>query len=231
MKKRMLLLAIVGLLAIACSAQAVTTGSVSQQLYGQFNQIAAPMIPFDPNPRNVVVPSGVFGGWQGLLVSDYAQWLEPTSQSLVSFPNDWDNFPNVLMGDGYLCWTDAEMGIPTALLQYDGVDISDTEAWLSLPGMTGSNGGWHYVGVPYLATKGCLFYDIVVTDGTESHTMMDFILNGTDWMSLTFIGLDAPSQSVIGIPDSGDYLVGGQMYLVETYKNNLALILPLPTDL
>jgi hypothetical protein len=231
MKKGMIILMVASLLAVACMAQAVTTTTITQQLYGQYNQIAAQAIPFDPNPRNVINPSGVFGGWQNLLMNDYAVWLEPTSQSQVNFPNDWDNFPNVLMGDGYFCWTDGDMGTETATLVYDGVDISDTSAYISLPGMTGGQGGWHYIGIPYPANKGCLFYDIVVTDGSESYTMMDLLNNGTTWLSLTFLGLDGPSQSLMAVPDGGDYLMGGQMYMVSTNKNNLALILPVPVTL
>jgi hypothetical protein len=228
MRKGTLLLVVLSLL-IATAACAVTTGTANLQLYGQFNQFAAPLIPFDPNPRNIINPGGPFAAWQSLInVADYAQWIEPTSQSLVTFPNDWDIFPNIVMGDGYLGYVAGDLGTNPVTLTYDGVDISDTDAYISLPGMTGGNGGWHYIGIPYPPDKSVLFYDIVVTDGSESHTMMDLLINGTDWLSLSFGAMDAPTQSIFSIPDSGDYLQGGQMYQVFTMKNDLALILPHP---
>jgi hypothetical protein len=232
MKKGILVLAVVALLAVTISANAeVTTGTATFQLYGWYNQVAAPLIPFDPNPRNAATSSGVFGGWfDGFVAGDFITYLDPTSQGSLNFPTDWDAFPNILMGDGYVATVAAGQGVLAREWTYDGVDISDTDAYISLPGQTGGNGGWHYVGIPYPAGKQVDYGSIVVTNGQESHTILELWGEGMpDWLSLTWFGDDAASQGTIRVPDDGVYtLEGGKMYQVYTKVNNLALILPHP---
>jgi len=232
MKKGIFLIAVVVLLAIGTATFAVSATTVTVQIWGKFNQFASPIIPFNPDFR---IEGGCFYPWvvegDGLLESDWMQAWDATFQAPVRFPDQWDNFPNILMGDGYLAACGSSQGAIYHNLTYSGVEISDTEAWISLPGQTGANGGWHYIGIPYPKTKGCLFYDVVVTDGIEAHTLGELLDQGTTWLDLTFFGWNGQFQALTPVPDTADYLIGGQMYQVFTRKNNLALILPVPENI
>jgi hypothetical protein len=230
MKKGLFLLAVIVLVAAGTMAYAVTATTATVQIYGKWNQMAAPIVPFYPDFRQ---DGGCWNAWlnesEGLLASDSLRYWDPVGQGPVRFPDDWDNFPNILMGDGYLGYCVGTKGATHHTLTYRGADISDTEAWISLPGKTNGTGGWHYVGIPYPVGKQVSWYDIVITDGLTSSTLGDLLGNGDEsWLSLNFYGWNAPSQGLIMIPDSGDYLIGGQMYKVFTKKSNLALILPKP---
>jgi len=257
-KSSILLLAVIGLLVVACSAYAVTTATATLQIYGKWNQIAAPIIPFDPdmtdngttsdttgNPSLTGVP-GCWNSWYGdwntadRLTSpnhnDTLAWRDPISQSNVQLPDDLGSFPNILMGDGYLarCNT-GNRGQIKHNLTYNGVDISDTQAWISLPGKTNGTGGWHYIGIPYPVGTACDFSSVVVvyTDPTTqqltSALMGDLYAAGNQTvLSTTFFGWDSAGQNLVQCPDDGSNLYGGQMYKVFTKVSNIALILPLP---
>jgi len=232
MKKGLFLLAVIVLVTAGTMAYAVTATTASLQIYGKWNQIASPIVPFYPDFK---VEGGCWADWvygsesDGLLANDSLRYWDPVPQGTIRFPDDWDNFPNILMGDGYLGYCDASRGSVHHTLTYRGADISDTEAWISMPGRTTGIGGWHYVGIPYPVGKQVSWYDVVITDGITSHTMAELLEGGDEtWLSLTFFGWNAPAQGLVRIPDDGDYLVGGQMYKVFTKKSNLALILPKP---
>jgi hypothetical protein len=238
MKKALVLLGIVGLLALALSAQAVTTTSVSLQLYGFTNEFCSPIIPFNPHLMNADNSDLDYGGcfidWMtdpGLLGSDQLNIIDPTTQSQYSFPSVAYDHP-ILMGEGFQGWvTGGNTGVVARTINYSGVDISDTDAWISLPGLPNGTGGLHHIGIPYPVGKTVDWTQIIVTDGARSENLYHLIydLNDYSWGTFSFMTTDSATQSSYSVPDVGDpTLYGGQAYWIVTTKSNLALILPHP---
>jgi hypothetical protein len=236
MKKSIVFFAVIALLALATVAYAVTAVTATVQIYGKYTYIASPVVPFNPNPRDYA--AGPLAGWvdeaeeEGINVDDTLLWRNPVSQTAAVFPNNYSTFPNILMGDGYIAACVGAQGSVHHTLSIRGADISDTEAWISLPGLTGGSGGWHYIGIPYPTTKKCAWADTVITNGTESHTMA-FMADDTDpgWLELSFWSRNASSQTGLTVPDQNPYMKGGQMFMVHTLVPNLAMILPIPIAL
>ena len=236
MKKALVILGILGLLAFAVSAQAVTTTSVSLNLYGLVNDFCSPIVPFNPHLLDSggnIDPTGCFVDWMndpGLLGGDTLDIFDPVLQNSWSFPLIPSDNP-VLLGDGYGAWVVGTQSVVERTLNYSGVDISDTDAYISLPGQPDGTGGVHHIGIPYPVGTAVDWTQIIVTDGTESYTLYNLIYDLGDykWGSFEFTGLDAASQNAIGIPSGGDPMMqGGSGYWVQTTKSNLALIIPHP---
>jgi hypothetical protein len=239
MKKTLLIIVVVAFLACAAAAgYAVSASTDSISIYGRTQYIAWPLVPFNPDPKDYT--NGPLAAWvdpgenEGINADDILQGRNPLAQTPITFPTNFSSFPNILMGDGYIAVCVLPQGTVHHTLPVSGVDISDTNAWISLPGQTGGSGGWHYVGIPYPTSKKCLFRGIVVTNGVEAYTMNDIleeIVPDPGWMDVAAFGRNAASQTAVTIPDQGAYLKGGQMYLIHTKVNNLALILPIPVPL
>lgn len=235
MRKVLVLLAVASLLICAVSAQAVTTTDITLQLYGETNWFCSPIIPFNPHlltPAYDIDPNGCFVEWMsdpGLLGSDALNWFDSVAQSSDFFPFSWVDHA-ILMGDGYTAWVTGAQGNVERELHYSGVDISDTDAWISLPGMPDDSGGWHLVGIPYPVGTSVWWGDVIATDGVDAFTLLDLIWVNSDyrWGTFTFSGLDASSQNSLIVPDFGEYLDGGRSYWLYCNKSNLALILPSP---
>lgn len=231
MKKVILVVMMLALLGTAGGATfAVFASTGTMSVYGQFNQLACPVIPFNSDPRS---ESGPWASWlnedDGLFNADYALFNDPTNGNSVQLPGQWTAFPNLLMGDGYVLTCGNPKGSTVYhTFTFAGVDISNTPAWISLPGMTGGQGGWHWVGIPYPTNTTVSFYDIVCTDGVEARTLGAMLDDDPGWIDMVFTGLDQASQNVINIPDQSGTMQGGQMYMVHTKKSNLAFILPAP---
>jgi hypothetical protein len=233
-----LIIAMVLVIAVAAGAMAVTTGTATLDLYPRANQICPSLIPFNPIPLDFSTqnPSGTFNTWMELLDADWLKRLEPTTQSEQQYFIEWQPPSGMLAGEGYIAWTqyDTPGSDVVRSFSYDGVDISDTDLYISLPGLASGGGGSHWIGMTYPKDKIINYFDIVVTDGSQSYTMLDIYTgeNGapSDWINPTFIYLDPTSQSEYGLPDEGPGadLYGGQAYRVQTLKSNLALIIKHP---
>lgn len=236
-KMKTLIIAMVLVIAVATGAMAVTTGTATLDLYPRANQICPSLIPFNSVPLDFTPdPSGAFSAWLELLDADSLKRLDATTQSEQQYFIEWQPPSGMLAGDGYMAWTqyDDPGSDPVRTFTYDGVDISDTDLYISLPGLTAGGGGAHWIGITYPVGSIVNYFDIVVTDGAQSFTMLDIYTgeNGApaDWINPTFIYLDPTSQSEYGLPDEGPGadLYGGQAYRVQTLKSNLALIVPHP---
>lgn len=226
-------------LSLAVCASAVTTATATVQLYAMTNQICAPLVPIDPAPlyEGGLGIMGVFAGWTDLYMgSDTVKKFEPTNGSEKTLLGEWGADEGVLAGDGYIGWVDGytEPVIdPVKSFSFDGVDISDTDLWISLPGITGGSGGTHWIGITYPVGTVINYLAVIVTDGTDSYTMEQIATGGegipTDWIDAAFIYYDATSQGEKPVPwEWAMELYGGQMYRVTTMKSNLALIIPHP---
>lgn len=228
-------------LVLASGAFAVTTARCDIQLYQMSNQIACPLVPLDPSPIHdgpgLYGLVGVFGEWYDLYIgSDWVKKLEPTNGSEKILLQEWGPDEGCLVGEGYMGWVDAAEPYPDPVktFGFDGVDISDTDIWVSLPGITGGAGGTHWVGVNYPVdpSKYVNYLQIVITDGTDAYTMEE-VLGGAaaDWIDPFFIYYDAASQGEKPlIAEWAPEMYGGQMYRITTMKSNLALILPKPVS-
>lgn len=243
---RTVIVSLVLALLVVTGASAVTTGTAVVPLYNMMNQVACPLIPLDPAPlyEGPGGIAGVFGGLAGApelgwfdlyMGSDWIKKFDPTSGSEKTLLSEWGPDEGCIAGDGYIGWVE-DFGAgpsmdPVKSFQYVGVDISDTDLWVSLPGLTGQPGGDHWVGINYPVGSIIDYAAVVVTDGTDSYTMYQ-IASGEgpqDWMNPAFIYFEPTSQAEKPVPWEWDpVLYGGQMYRVTTYKSNLALIIPHP---
>jgi len=228
-------------LVVATGAFAVTTAHCTIDLYQMSNQIAPPLVPLDPAPLRdgpgLYGLVGVFGEWYDLYIgSDTVKKLDPTNGSEKILLSEWGPDEGCLAGEGYMGWVDATEANPTPVKSfgYDGVDISDTDLWISLPGIAGGQGGTHWVGVTYPVdpTKYVDYLKIIVTDGVDAYTMEQVLGgSGADWIDPYFIYYDAASQGEKPlINEWAPEMYGGQMYRIVTMKANLALILPKPVS-
>lgn len=181
------------------------------------NWLAPPLIPFNPDPV------AIFGSY---LNYGIARWDDPGQSVVVYDEFDPASYGGVLLGDGI--YTNNTSG-SVVIKQYDGVPRSYlSDVWISLPGSTGPvNGGDHWVGHPFDADVN--FSDLLVTDGTQTITIVQAANNG--WIDRTWTAYYSGSIVVVGPEDEfPDYTVlqSGHMYYFKTYRDNLALIVPKP---
>lgn len=189
------------------------------------NWIALRGVPFDPDPLTI------FGDLNYIDGAIFR--LDATTggtEPYFSFQEPGGPFGGMLLGDGY--WVNNSTGAEYTI-SYDGAPdgLPDgvgqkTDMWISLPGMTGGNGGTHWVGHPF--DHPVPFVNVLVTDGTQTIPVMDAIAAG--WLEGYWPYLDGPTQGTLQVDP--DYIVGepdllpGHMYIVNTMKPNLALIIP-----
>ena len=195
----------------------------SSGAYGN-NLIAMRGVPFDPDPISV------FGDVN--LIDGALSRLTPTSgntETYFSFQEPGGPFGGMLLGDGYMI----QVAGSQVTISYDGVadGVPDgagqmTDMWVSLPGVTGREGGYHMVGHPF--DHNVLWANVQVTDGTQTIPVMDAVNLG--WLDGYWAYLDAPTQSTFNVdPDEimgSAYMEPGRAYIVFTRKSNIALIIP-----
>ncbi|MEN6521497.1 MAG: hypothetical protein ABFD46_10170 [Armatimonadota bacterium] len=232
------------LVVMACLLLAVgaTAATYTQILYpdtsGAYgaNWIALKAVPFDPNPITV------FGSVD--LIDGTLSRLDPVTgntEGYFSFQEPDGPFGNMLLGEGYwlnvtttshtISYQGAVDGLGTESTVTEGTKISSmTDMWISLPGPTGEEGGYHWVGFPF--SHNVLWTDVKVTDGNETVPVLTAVSNG--WLDGGWAYLDAATQSTYGVdPDEimgSAYLEPGNMYQIFTRKANLALIIPAGDD-
>lgn len=187
------------------------------------NWIALRGVPFDPDPI------AIFGDVD--LIDGMIARLDPTSggtEDYWSFQEPGGPFGGMLLGDGYWLNSTSQYTI-----NYDGAPdgLPDgagqkTDMWISLPGVTGREGGFHWIGHPF--NHEVPFVNVMVTDGTQTISVLDAIEAG--WLDGYWAYLDAPSQGTLNVdPEElmgSPNLEPGRMYQVFTRKANLALIIP-----
>lgn len=161
-------------------------------------------------------------------------------------PSEPSAFGNFLLGEGYMVtvvpnsedpdgkwtvsYTGAVDGLGTESAVTGGTKVSGmTDMWISLPGVTGGNGGEHYIGFPF--DHEILWESMLVTDGTETISVMDAVING--WIDSVWSWWDPVLQNPMVIDPSDPslmYMKPGMMYDIVTYRPNLALIIPAGDD-
>ncbi|MDO8682371.1 MAG: PEP-CTERM sorting domain-containing protein [Armatimonadota bacterium] len=217
---RFVLLCVISLMVLAVIPQpsiAVELGWGTITLMPGENWVSAPVIPLDPLPTSV---------FSGIDIANNLTWFDPISQRPIAYdPAHPGDFPNILMGDGY---TITNHGSTPVILTYEGVIINDTDVWISLPG--GGNGGMHWIGVPY--TIPTAFDRIIVTDGEEAYYAADAALLG--WIDPIWRTMNPATQTIETVGATTQqgvdthYLRPGYMYKVQTYRDDLAIILDAP---
>lgn len=200
-------------------------------VYVGWNRICAPLVPFDPDPNSVFadLPGGVY--------DRLSRW-DPTYGGIGFSIDEPESFGNILIGDGYeyCCYTDATVsyiGYPDGL-----PDLNDnkTDMVISLPGNQMDNedsGSWHLIGHPFNHNtlvdfgnnmgEGIFFTDgITVKNWSEAcaATWVDGKLSG--YSPAQSGGFDVQYDGL----GSDDTLRPGNGYFLNTYKDNLAIIIP-----
>ena len=203
--------------------------TVTVDLYGGWNFVACPLVPFDPDPYSV---------FSGIDIDfNLFRWDAP-SQGEVYFEPD-GAFGNILLGEGYYLnnISNAESfsynGVPDGVPDGSG---TMTDMWISLPGnqLDGTNaGGWHLFGQPFnhdTPTNGAAGTgdNIWFTDGTTLKTWGEAVEAG--WVESSMQYWDPVGQGQLILTYEGwgddDTLRAGKSYWLRTYKDNLALIIP-----
>lgn len=223
MKTLVLVLALMVVVVGACVADTVT-----YDVYGGWNLISCPLVPFNPDPAAVfaAAPQGI----DGLLSR-----TDPSSGGITYDALDPTGFGNCLLGDGY--WLQCFSG-PTTL-SYTGVPdgVPDgsgamTDMWISLPGNSNTNsGGWHQIGHPFnhatpVDDGSGTGANVLFTDGTTLKTWSEAA--AAAWVNDNMSGANASSGGFTvqfdGLGDD-DHLRAGKGYWIYTYKPNLAMII------
>ncbi|MGI6294962.1 MAG: hypothetical protein ACOX3G_02645 [Armatimonadota bacterium] len=222
------LLLVLAMTVVVAGASLAATATID--VYEGWNLIAAPLVPFDPDPQSVL--SGAADGIEDGLLSR----VDPIWGGIEYDPWD-DAFGNILLGDGY--WLYAFTNGQT--LTYNGVEdgVPDTtgkktDMWISLPGL-GEDGAWHIVGYPF-ATDSAVDSgngegDIIkFTDGTDVKTWGEAVDAG--WVDATMYGQSAYGGFDVTMDGWGtdDSLRAGNAYQFLTFVPNIAMIIPAPAD-
>jgi len=202
--------------------------NVSYDIYGGWNLITAPLVPFNPDPLSVF--AGAPDGIDGVLTR-----VDPTNGNITYDGFDPAGFGNVLLGDGY--WLFQSGG---GTISYDGVPdgVPDgsgnmTDMWISLPGNQAdagaeppSGGGWHLIGQPFNHDTNAVG-NLYFTDGSSMKTWEDAV--AASWVDAAFIGANA-STGGFNVQFDGfgddDHLRATHGYWIRTYKDNIALVIP-----
>lgn len=214
------------LLATAACAVTTYTETIYAGVPSGDNWIALRGVPFYPDPVDV------FGD---LMMIDDARlsWLNAPTGSVepyYSFQEPDGPFGKMLLGVGYTALNDSGSNYT---IQYVGLDdgVPDesskmTDMWISLPGLTGGTGGEHWVGFPF--DHPVAWEDVQVTDGTQTIDVQTAV--GLGWLDMYWQYRDGASQDVLQVDPDGivgdSNLLPGAMYIVQTYKSNIALIIP-----
>jgi len=161
----------------------------------------------------------------------------------ITFDGDVNAFGGILLGEGY--WLNCEgsggtvsneiVGIP------DGVPSGGTmtDMWISLPGHQTDGldaGGWHIIGHPFNhatcvnkiagGNESYVGDHIWFTDGTTLKTWEEAVY--ATWVDYKFSGNESFGGADVQYDGGGydTYLRPGKGYWVNTYKDNLAMIIP-----
>lgn len=218
---------VLALMVVAAGVSVAATTTID--VYEGWNLISAPLVPFDADPMSVFAdaPDGLDG---------YLSRESPAEGGGILFDElEPELFGGVLLGDGF--WLASSSA---ATITYEGVEdgVPDaqgvkTDMWISLPGTGAGGGAWHMIGHPFA-------HETAVDDGSGDGTNILFT-DGTDvknwgeanaagWVSDAVSGEDQSMGGVFfvsfdGLGDS-DVLQPGKGYWIQTFQDNLAMIIP-----
>jgi len=209
-------------LALLCIASGFAVAETATfDVFAGWNQVAAPLVPFDPAPAAV---------FNGVSIDGAITRLEATVGSNITFDaTDPGMFGNILLGDGYQLYVTADKQVT-----YEGVADGlpsggvPTDMWISLPGVQeGTPGGWHLIGQPYahdtpVGTDGA---NIQFTDGTVTLTWKAAAAAG--WVDPYMFFMEGGSNLSCSYQDDADvqYLMANHGYFIFTKKGNIAMII------
>lgn len=218
---------VLALMVVAAGVSVAATATID--VYPGWNRIAAPLVPFDPDPMSVL--GDAVDGLDSLLI----RYSPAEGGSVVYDELDPEGFAGILLGDGLqlfatqaqtFTYEGVEDGVPDA----QGVK---TDMWISLPGSGAGTGGLHMVGHPFdhdtaVDDGSGEGTNILFTDGTDVKTWGE--ANAANWVAGEFMGYNPSvgggfSVQFDGLGDS-DALVAGSAYQVTTFIDNLAMIIP-----
>ncbi len=226
MKTLGLVLALMVVVGGACVADIA-----AYDIYAGTQLVAAPLAPFNPDPLSVFAnaPDGI----------DYMLFRYDPSSGWVTYDSfDPEMYGGVMLGEGAMltATTSATIsyeGFPDALK--DSAEAAGTDMWISLPGnsMDGVDaGGWHLIGQPFNhetvvdPTYEGTGSNILFTDGTQVLNWAE--ANAAGWVDSKLTNIDAASGA-IDVQFDGwggdDTLRVGKGYWLNTYKDNLAMII------
>jgi hypothetical protein len=205
---------------LALPAAAVNTQSVSIVLNPGDNWVASPVVPFDPTPASV---------FSGIDINNNLTFWDPLQQqSIVYDAAHPGNYPAILMGEGYIV---RNTGTTAITCQYGGVNIDDTDLYLSLPGSESGGGGMNWIGIT--STSDMLFDDLYVLSMThDTCSVAQAAQMGL--MDAVWTTMNSATQTIERVGASGQqgvdthWLRAGHMYKVQTYESTLAIIAPHP---
>ncbi len=220
--------------------QVVSTGTqASYDVYGTWNMVSLPLVPYDPDPVSVFsnLPGGVDGGnlWR----------FDPVGQGFDGYDSfDPESFGGCVLGDSYnlycpnvaqgqYCATVSYTGFPDGMP--NGSTLTDTV--LSLPGNQldqytdpPNGGGLHFIGQPF--NHDTAIADVQFTDGLNCYSWDDAINQG--WVDPCLWCMDNTTGGFYDIGDSGmnsdDHIRACLGYQFHTCKDNIAMIIPAAAD-
>lgn len=189
------------------------------------NWIAAPLVPFNPDPVDM---------FSGFNIDGKLSRFDVPSQSLVSYTTaNSSAFGNVLLGDGYKVYNSTSTSV---VINYNGVadgvpgSEGPTDMWISLPGDNTdgqNNGGIHWIGQPF--NHNTAVESMYVLYESNLASVLEAVNLG--WIDQLWLGFDGETQksftaglSVFGADEN--YFRAGHMYEIVTHKDDLALIIP-----
>lgn len=194
----------------ASAAPVTTTLSLGQG----WNMIGLPTVPLDPAVPSVLADLGA----QQDLNGNVARW-DPITRSNISYDELFEDFGNMLVGDGY--WV-LKFSAGTTNVSYQGVDVSG-DHWISLP-----RAGWTLIGYPNNTPTSVALASVSVTNGIETKSWDDATAAG--WVAGYAYTWDNSVSSNIPIGTDGiadlDSIEKGKGAWVQSNQDNLALIVP-----
>lgn len=188
---------------------------VSTQIFQGFNFIATPVVPLAPSPTDIFSGMDILGGKLYRYDAD--------GQGFVIYtPRNRASFGGVLLGDGMWLTSDVDTvwqfdGAPDGL-SLDGNDMADM--WISLPST-----GFTMFGHPF--NHSVKLADCDITDGTQTISFTEAV--GRGWIDSGCWGWDAVDQGYFRVRPNDrlhPLLEPFHGYQIESYRDNLALIIP-----
>lgn len=197
--------------------------SVTYDVYQGWNNIAIPLVPFDPTPANAF--SGI------TLMNNITRFDAVSGSNFALTAYTESDFGNILLGDGYQL-SQSQDGSVTINGIADGVPNPDgvmTDMCISLPGVNDGNGGWHLIGNPYNheVPVGDSGANIMFTDGISFKTWEEAATGSDPWVSSVMNGFDNSGDldTSYSAYCSSHSLLPFHGYWLSTYKSNLFMII------
>lgn len=202
---------------------AAFAASTTISLVSGSNLMGPTLVPFDPNPE--VCWDELQDPYAGFIPPGSMTRWDPVGGSFMDYDMEASPF-NILLGDGYWVTASADVdlvydGVPNGVPDSGGIK---TDMWLSLPGLKESptnlnSGGAQIISTPYDEEVSC--DNVYFTDGTTLKSWMQAASDG--WVGISMTYFQGGSFGDI-YPENGDILSPGWGYWVQTYKDDLAMI-------